>query len=225
MVVNKSKTWRGWFRRRVNRIRRRPRFSSCALLFVVLVVVLLTSGVAAERAVLLAFDIAVGIFLIATAHMFATSTIDSMRSRARTQDDGYWGYLLSSAAVAAIALVALAVELHASKGEGVLEVVLAAASLLLTWLFINTTFALHYAHEFYGEFGEKCHGLEFPGTPKPDYWDFAYFAFVIGMTFQVSDVQISERAIRHVALAHSIIAFFFSVIIIALSVNVVAGTG
>jgi len=126
--------------------------------------------------------------------------------------------------VSVIAVVALAIELHASRSGGLLEVALAASSLLLAWLFMNTIFALHYAHEFYGDRGGKGSGLDFPGTREPDYWDFVYFAFVIGMTFQVSDVQISERQIRRVALAHAVIAFFFNVIIIALSVNVVASS-
>ena len=96
--------------------------------------------------------------------------------------------------------------------------------LLLSWLFVNTIFAIHYAHEFYGDGGGKRSGLEFPGTQEPDYGDFVYFAFVIGMTCQVSDVQISERGIRRVALVHALVAFFFNVIVIALSVSIVAGS-
>lgn len=213
----------GWWRRRLRRIRRRPRFSACALLFLVLAIAMIAAGVRPQRGVLLAFDIAAVLFLGSTVWMFAHASADSMRERARQQDEGYWGFLLSSAAVASVALVALGVELHAGQGTGAPEIVLAVCSLILAWLFFNTIFALHYAHEFYGDSGGKRSGLEFPGTGQPDYWDFVYFALVIGMTFQVSDVQISERAIRHVALTHAVIAFFFNVIIIALSVNVVAG--
>ena len=213
----------GWLARQWRTVRRRPRYTLCALLFLALAAGSSLGGMQPARAVLLAFDIATSVFLAATIAMFARAKTQSMRERARTQDEGYWGFLLSSAAVAVIALVALGLELHASKGGGVIEIVLAAASLLLSWLFLNTIFALHYAHEYYGDFGRKNAGLEFPGTDTPDYWDFVYFAFVIGMTFQVSDVQISQRQIRHVATAHALIAFFFNVIILALSVNVVAG--
>ncbi|MEO6969008.1 MAG: DUF1345 domain-containing protein [Rhodanobacteraceae bacterium] len=224
MTASKSATPRkGWLARHLHGVRRRPRFSVCAAIFFVLIIVLIVSGMQPALGVLLAFDIATVIFLGSTVWMFAHSKTSSMRQRARTQDEGYWGFLLSSAGVSGIALVALGVELHASKGGGVIAIVLAACSLLLAWLFFNTIFALHYAHEFYGDSGGKNSGLEFPGTKEPDYWDFVYFAFVIGMTFQVSDVQISEREIRRVALAHAVIAFFFNVIIIALSVNVVAG--
>lgn len=94
---------------------------------------------------------------------------------------------------------------------------------VLAWLFMDTIFALHYAHGFHGDSGGKRPGLEFPGRGEPDYRDFVYFAFVPGMTFQVSDVQIGARTIRRVALVHSMIAFFFNVIVIAVGVNIVAG--
>ena len=220
MAERKSK--RGWFARQWHSVRRRPRYTLCALFFIGLAAGFSLGGMPPARAVLLAFDIATLAFLVTTIAMFARAKTQSMRERARTQDEGYWGFLLSSAAVAVIALVALGLELHASKGGGVVEIALAAGSLLLSWLFLNTIFALHYAHEYYGDFGQKNAGLDFPGTDKPDYWDFVYFAFCIGMTFQVSDVEISERRIRRVATAQALIAFFFNVIIIALSVNVVA---
>ncbi|MEO7936536.1 MAG: DUF1345 domain-containing protein [Dokdonella sp.] len=209
---------------RWSHLRRYPRLSACAGIFAVLVGAGVAMGLAPVLSVLLAFDIAAVIFLGSTLYVITHSNTQSMRQRAREEDQGYWGFLLSSAAVTAIALIALGIELHASKNGGLLEVILAASSLLLTWLFLNTIFALHYAHEFYGDSGGKSSGLEFPGTKEPDYWDFIYFAFILGMTFQVSDVEISERGIRRVALAHSVIAFFFNVVIIALSVNVVASS-
>lgn len=207
-----------------HRLHRYPRLSACSAIFVMLAIALVLGGLSPVLGVLLAFDLAALIFLGATLYMILHADEHSLRQRARREDQGYWGFLLSSAAVSVIAVVALAIELHASKSGGLLEVVLAASSLLLAWLFMNTIFALHYAHEYYGDGGGKGSGLEFPGSREPDYWDFVYFAFVIGMTFQVSDVQISGRQIRRVALAHAVIAFFFNVIIIALSVNVVASS-
>jgi len=121
--------------------------------------------------------------------------------------------------------VALGLELHAADAGGVPEILLAASTLMLSWLFMNAMFAVHYAHIYYGDdmLADKCGGLQFPGNDDPDYWDFAYFAIVIGMTFQVSDVQITDRSLRRAVLIQSMIAFFFNVIIIAISVNVVAG--
>ncbi len=210
--------------RRWRLMRRHPRLSACAVIFVVLLSAFVLGGIRPVLGILLAFDIAAVIFLGATLHMIVRAETQSMRRRARKEDESYWSFLISGAAVAAVALIALAIELHASRSGGMIEVVLAACSLLLTWMFLNTLFALHYAHEYYGDGSGKNSGLEFPGTKEPDYWDFIYFAFVIGMTFQVSDVQISERSIRRVALAHAVIAFFFNVIIIALSVNVLASS-
>ncbi|HET9819327.1 MAG TPA: DUF1345 domain-containing protein [Rhodanobacteraceae bacterium] len=224
MTTSNVKSGDGWWVRRWHRIRKHSRFVACAAIFIALVVVLLLGGMPPDRSVLLAFDAAAVIFLAAIVVMISRSDNRSMRGRARKEDEGYWGFLLGSAAVATVALVALAMELHAGKHADGLQIALAVSSVIVAWLFLNTIFALHYAHEFYGDSGSQHGGLEFPVKTDPDYWDFVYFAFVIGMTFQVSDVQIGARTIRHVALAHSVIAFFFNVIVIAVSVNIVAGS-
>jgi len=206
-------------------VRRRPRFNACALLFVVLIGVCYACGVGPARAILLAFVAAAIAFVVLVADMFGRADAASIRSRAREEDQGRWGALWSSVGVSGVVLVALGLELHASQAGGVLEIALAATTLLLSWIFMNTMFAIHYAHAFYGDDANKRKrgGLEFPGEGDADYWDFVYFAFVIGMTFQVSDVQVSDRRMRRIVLAHGVIAFFFNVVIIALSVNVVAG--
>jgi uncharacterized membrane protein len=84
----------------------------------------------------------------------------------------------------------------------------------------HTIFALHYAHEFYSQDGGG--GLTFPGTAEPDYWDFVYFSFVIGMTSQVSDVAVSCQPIRRTATAHGILSFVFNAALLALTVNIAA---
>ena len=93
--------------------------------------------------------------------------------------------------------------------------------MVLSWAFTHTIFALHYAHEFYGEHLRKS-GLKFPGDGQPDYWDFVYFAFVIGMTFQVSDVAITHKSIRRTVVAHGALSFFFTAAIISVTVNIAA---
>lgn len=201
------------------------RFNLAALLFVVLIGAFNIGGMGPARSVVLAFAIASAGFLAAVVWTFSHSDTASIRARAYKEDEGVYGLLLSSVAVTGVVLVALGLELHLDKGGGAFGLVLASVSLLLSWLFMNTMFALHYAHAYYGDNqrNEPRGGLEFPGGKNPDYWDFAYFAIVIGMTFQVSDVQICARPMRHIALLHSVIAFFFNVIIIALTVNIVAG--
>ena len=100
---------------------------------------------------------------------------------------------------------------------------LAAVTILLSWAFTHTIFALHYAHEYYDENAGKGGGLKFPGDEPPDYWDFMYFSFVVGMTFQVSDVQVEDHKLRREVLAHGVLAFFFNVAIVALTINIVVG--
>jgi uncharacterized membrane protein len=203
-------------------LRRRPHFSTALAIFVVLAVTMTGAGFGLARGMLISFDVSAVFFLAGVAWMFAHSPVASIKARVATQDAGRWSVLASSIVITSVAIVSLSIELGAGKSGGLLEVVLAASSLVLSWLFLNTMFGLHYAHEYYMK--EQGRALEFPsGAGEPDYWDFMYFAFVLGMTFQVSDVQIVRARVRRIALVHGIIAFFFDVFILALSVNVVAG--
>ena len=103
-------------------------------------------------------------------------------------------------------------------------------SVVLSWTLIHTIFTFRYAHLYYtshskekGIEKESEGGLQFPSDDSPDYLDFAYFSFVIGMTFQVSDVAITSRQIRHLALFHGLISFVYNTVILALSVGIIAG--
>ena len=192
-------------------------------IFIITSALLVAGGLRPTIAILLGFDLGALVFLGILARMFNQASPTSMRSQAREQDTGRWGVLWSGVVLSTVVLVALSNELHAAKAGGALAIGVGALSVVLSWLFLNTMFAMHYAHGFYGDFGDKHSGLDFPDTAEPDYWDFAYFAIVIGMTFQVSDVQITSRYLRRVALLHSVIAFFFNVFIIAITVNIVAG--
>jgi uncharacterized membrane protein len=195
------------------------------LIFLVTMAVLLHAGLRPASAVLLGFDLAALVFLGIFAHLFNRASPSHMRSQARALDTGRWGVLWGGVLLSAVVLAALGNELHAARGGGLLELALGVLSVVLSWLFLNVMFAVHYAHGYYGDFGKKHAGLEFPDTPEPDYWDFAYFSIVVGMTFQVSDVQITSKYLRRVVLLHSVIAFFFNVFIIAITVNIVAGQG
>lgn len=112
-----------------------------------------------------------------------------------------------------------------SKADTLIHVVLSIASVAVSWWLTHTIFTLRYAHLYYStEKGKEkfAAGLEFPKEPNPDYLDFVYFSFVLGMTFQVSDVEISSRKIRRLAWAHSILSFVFNTIIVALSINIIS---
>jgi uncharacterized membrane protein len=108
------------------------------------------------------------------------------------------------------------------------HVAMAITTVVTSWGLIHTMFALRYAHIFYLRNDERTDarggsGLKFPGESEPDYLDFAYFSFVLGMTCQVSDVQITSRRIRRLALVHGALAFVFNTAILALSINLVSG--
>jgi uncharacterized membrane protein len=206
-------------------VRSRPWTIVSLLIFVLIVAALYVSGVPLPNALLLGFDVAAVIFLVVIAYLFNRAEPDRMRRRAQAIDTGRWVVLLSGVLLAAVVLGALGVELHAAKSGGLFGLVVSVLSVILSWLFLNVMFAIHYAHGYYGNLGDKHTGLDFPDTPEPDYWDFAYFSIVIGMTFQVSDVQITSKYLRRVVLMHSVIAFFFNVFIIAVTVNIVAGQG
>ncbi len=107
-----------------------------------------------------------------------------------------------------------------------LSIIIALAGMTLSWILVHTLFTFHYAHLYYFEGKDDTpddEALDFPGGSKPDYLDFAYFSFIIGMTFQVSDVQINSRQTRRTALAHSLLAFILNTFVVALTINFIAG--
>jgi uncharacterized membrane protein len=169
------------------------------------------------------WDVGVALYLVLAFHMMATSTIDRIRWRASREDEGQAAILAMTVAAALASLAAIFAELATGDGKHrhPLPIALAVVTILLSWALIHTIFALHYAHEFYDETGGR--GLTFPGEDtEPDYWDFVYFSFVIGMTSQVSDVAITSKAIRRTAAAHGVIAFFFNAALLALTINLAA---
>jgi uncharacterized membrane protein len=179
---------------------------------------------------LVAFDGGALTFLTAVWVVMVRATPDSMRRRAEIEDEGRYTVLIFGTAAASAVLLAIVFELHSSKNADApgLHIVLAATTILLSWFFMNTIFSLHYAHGYYGDADPTSEykavgGLVFPGQPKPDYWDFMYFSCVVDMTFQVSDVQIEDHSLRRIVLAHSVLAFFFNVVVLALTINIVAG--
>jgi uncharacterized membrane protein len=103
-----------------------------------------------------------------------------------------------------------------------MQLALATITIVLSWVFIHTIFAVHYAHDYYGEHGAKKSGLNFPADDDPDYWDFVYFSFVIGTTCQVSDVAVESRLIRRTVAAHGVLSFLFNTALLALMVNIAA---
>src|SRR5438270_12555768 len=154
-----------------------------------------------------------------------------LRARAREQDLGRLFVFLFVVIAASAALFAVGFLIRVNKeqmhGHFTIHLLLTLLTVVLSWSVLHTVFGLRYAHAFYGdseEMGEQRHagGLLFPGEHDPDYFDFAYFSFVVGMTCQVSDVQINSRRMRRLTLTHSILSFAFNTVILALLINTVS---
>jgi uncharacterized membrane protein len=149
--------------------------------------------------------------------------------RARAQQEDFGRSVIFVFVVVAACASLFAVGFLVSVGSGSAgDLVLGLATVVLSWSLIQTVFGLHYAHAFYGDSdqpGERRHagGLLFPGERTPDYFDFAYFSFVTGMTCQVSDVQITSRRMRRLTLVQSVLSFGFNTVILALLINTVSG--
>ncbi|MGB7659363.1 MAG: DUF1345 domain-containing protein [Pseudolabrys sp.] len=174
--------------------------------------------------VLTGWDVGAGLYLISTYLLVSRSTVNEIRRRAAIQDEGAAALLVLTPAAAIASLAAIIVEFgNADSVAGWADLAFGMGTILLSWLFLHIVFALHYAHEYYGERSDdQIGGLKFPGAQGPDYWDFVYFSFVIAMTSQVSDVAITSKVIRRVATVHGVLSFFFNVSVLALTVNMVS---
>jgi uncharacterized membrane protein len=175
---------------------------------------------------LAAWDIGAVLYLGLALAMMAGSSVETTRQRARREDEGAFVILVLTVVAAIASLAAIGAELSDLQGsaaeERIVRLALAGMTILCSWFFLHTVFAIHYAHEYYGDQGEAG-GLLFPDETEPDYWDFMYFSFTIGATAQTSDVNIASRFMRRLVLGHSILAFLFNTTILALVVNVGAG--
>jgi len=175
----------------------------------------------------------VALFLGLTALAILAVPPDTLRQRARRLDPRRWVILALLIAAATVSLFALGFTLHKEPGETpatlALRLLLTGLTVAASWTLAHTTFALHYAHHYYGDgpapgAADDRGGLAFPGEELPDYWDFLYFSFVVGMTCQVSDVQVTSRAMRRLTLLHGVLSFFFNTVILALAVNLLASS-
>jgi uncharacterized membrane protein len=183
----------------------------------------------APRAVI-AWDIgAVSLLLLFVALLLNEGDDQKMARNAKAQEEGEWTVFAVTLIGVVVSFVALTQVLGMAKDmqgiERKLYIGTVALTLFLSWLVTQVIFALRYAHEYYERRPGAARvdgGLEFPGGHAPDYWDFLYFALVLGMTFQVSDVQITARKLRRLATAHGLIGFLFNAVIIALTVNIAA---
>ncbi len=167
--------------------------------------------------------------LVMTWYVLVSADPSEAAREACIQDSSRTTIFIFVVAAAVASVFAVGAELGTAKG---LEKTYLAGHILFSllaiftsWMLVHTVFTLRYAHVYYGtpETDEAHGGLNFPEEDKPDYLDFAYFSFVIGMCFQTSDVSITSRRLRRLALVHSVISFGFNLAILGLSINMVSG--
>jgi uncharacterized membrane protein len=140
------------------------------------------------------------------------------------QDEGRNLVLIFAIAAVVISIDVILVWLSGETGAArppARDLALVFITIPLSWVFIHTIFMLHYAHEYYAEHRGAGGGLRFPGDEQPNYWDFVYFAFGVGMAAQVADVAVTSKPMRHIVLIHSIVSFVFNVTLIAMAVSIV----
>jgi uncharacterized membrane protein len=179
---------------------------------------------------LLAWIAAIACFVALSYRIVVHATPELTEKSARQQDQSGPALIVLVLCAAAASLFAVTLVLGGAHRLGmawrVAFVPLAGLAVFSSWLLVHIAFAFHYAHRYYcgtaEPFGEPDRGLVFPGKERPDYLDFTYFAFVIAIKAQVSDVQVTTHRMRRLVLLHGIASFGFYTVILALAVNIVA---
>ncbi len=185
-----------------------------------------------RHGVMAGFDVAALVFLVSLVPLVRCAKADEMRAYAQRNDANRALMLVVSIAVSLAVLVAVGSELIEKGAPRAGAIVLIVTTLALAWTFANMVYALHYAHIFYtqsepGEGGTSAdrEGLDFPDTEEPTYWDFIYFSFTLGMTFQTSDVDTTSTGMRKTAIFQCLAAFVFNLGILAFTINVLGSGG
>jgi uncharacterized membrane protein len=181
----------------------------------------------AQPRVLLAWNAGALLYLLLMGRMMMRADAEGVRRQALQQDEGRVAILTLVVLAAAAVLLAVGSQLAEMKGlRGsalAFHLGLSALTVITSWLFTQSLFALHYAHDFYLERSRRRPDpLTFPGTPDPDYADFFYFSCVIGTSGQTADVAFQGAALRRVGTLHCIFAFFFNATLLALTINFAA---
>ena len=177
---------------------------------------------------LIGWDAGVTVLLMSIWHMMATTTLEHLQVKAAQQDENapvILGVMIAAVLASLGGVLAVIRDTRQAAGGVAYLVLLALGTLLLSWLCMNMLFAIHYAHRYYGEPAQEIgRGLIFPEpNAAPNYSEFVYFAFCIGMTYQVSDVMTCTRAFRRLVTFHGALSFFYNTFVLALAVNLFSG--
>jgi uncharacterized membrane protein len=223
----KSKANSGMRTNPLRLLKAQPRFFTATLIGALLWF-LLPSDLARSTRLLVAWDSATGLYLVLAVVMMARSNIERIHDRAALEDEGQMVILGLTIITAVISLGGIGAEMAVAKTlkghDEWQHIALAGLTVLLSWTFTHTMFAIHYAHEYYaGPKNELAEGLEFPGDEPADYWDFVYYSFIIGTACATADVNVTSKNMRKITTLHCVVAFFFNTTILALTVNIGAG--
>jgi uncharacterized membrane protein len=187
---------------------------------------LLTTRQFTSRNALVSWNIAAGVYIVMTWWRMLRASVARIRRRAASDDFSDVVLLFLSIGAALASIAGIAVGLLGVK-DAAPDIALehagdAILTILISWAFLHTLFTTHYAHRYYSERGEGTRlPLRFPdGIEEPDYWDFLYFSFTIGVASQTADVAVGSTTMRRLALLHSVLSFLFNTTILALAINV-----
>jgi uncharacterized membrane protein len=158
---------------------------------------------------------------------------DALKRSATFEDQSRLAILVLLSAASFVSLIAIATLLSNVKNlpplQAHLHLAAGALTVFASWMMMHIVFAVHYAHKYFGDANTDpaiytpLGGLAFPGNEEPLFSDFVYYSLVVGMTCQVSDVQITDRKLRQLTTMHGLVSFFFNTIVVAFSVNIAAG--
>lgn len=209
----------------------RPRLG-LSIMFGMLVFLLVPSSMTLDARILAGWTSGIIFFLTIVFFMINSASAQKTFYRAQRQEAQHSVTFLLVVTTACTSIFAIALMQTDNKNlpelELVIEQALSIVAIVCSWFLTHTTFALHYSTLYYrknhwSEDADLDGGLDFPGEDQPDYWDFMYFAFTIGMTAQTSDVAVTSATMRHLSIAHGIVAFFFYMVILASCVNTASG--
>ena len=216
--------------------RDRPRITSSLMVGVVVAIGLrvVPNDLRESTRNILIWDSAGLTFCVLMVGMMFDCGVDRIQARAAAQDEGRGLTLLLSVLAAGLSVMAIAQELSLAKNDHepvkAFRVALAFGTIAVSWFFTHLNFALHYAHEYYSP--ETCAdqdgrtdrgGLAFPGGEAPDYWDFLHFAVIIGVASQTADISFTSKPLRRIGTVHGALSFVFNTVVLALTINLLAG--
>jgi uncharacterized membrane protein len=178
---------------------------------------------------IIGWDVLCAAFMLSVLATMMAHAPDQIRVKAAQQDEGKGLILTLVLTAATVSLFAIAAQLSLAKAEHGLmrigHVALAFTTVAASWLMVQLIFAFHYAHEYYAQKpgGGDEEGLKFPGGEPPDYWDFIHFSVVIGAAAQTADIEFTSKTLRRIGTVHCLVSFAYNTVIVALTINLLAG--